>query len=113
MSSITFREFASINRDRSTKWHSGTTWSLSDWMVAFLGEAGEAANVLKKLNRFRDGVIDNTENEYELRTQLGEELADALTYLFLLADAAEVDLEREAVEKFNKVSAEHGFSEQL
>lgn len=33
-------------------------WSLSDWMVATMGELGEAANVLKKLNRVPGFSLD-------------------------------------------------------
>lgn len=33
--------------------HSIGDWSLSDWMTALTGEVGEAANIVKKLNRHR------------------------------------------------------------
>lgn len=43
--------------------HPLNLWSGSDWMVAVVGEIGEAANNLKKLNRVRDGIRRNTEDE--------------------------------------------------
>jgi NTP pyrophosphatase (non-canonical NTP hydrolase) len=52
--------------------------------LGLAGEAGEVANVVKKL--LRDGDDQN------LRADLGLELADVLTYLLLLADECGVDL---------------------
>jgi NTP pyrophosphatase (non-canonical NTP hydrolase) len=86
------------------------SWSLSDWMTAVAGEVGEAANVVKKLNRVRDGIPGNTETEAELREQLGEEIADAVIYLDLLAQAAGFDLETIRDAKFAKVSAKIGYA---
>ncbi len=60
-------------------------WSLDDWMVATLGELGEASNVLKKLNRARDGITGNSKNVDELRAALGSELSDTVIYLDLTA----------------------------
>jgi NTP pyrophosphatase (non-canonical NTP hydrolase) len=39
--------------------HQLTDWSLSDWMTALTGEVGEAANIVKKLNRIRDNIAGN------------------------------------------------------
>ena len=110
---LTFQEFTHANRLRAARWHQGKPWSLGEWAVAMMGEAGEVCNVIKKLHRSADGIIGNRETDKQLRAQLGEELADTAAALFLLADAAEVDLAAEAVAKFNEVSERHGFPDRL
>lgn len=85
-------------------------WSLSDWMVAATGELGEAANVLKKLNRVRDGIPGNTETPEHLRAQFADEIADTVIYLDLLAQAAGFTLAQAVRTKFNKTSAKIGYS---
>lgn len=88
-------------------------WSLSDWMTATLGELGEAANIVKKLNRIRDGIPGNKETEEELRAALAEELADAYTYLDLTAQAAGIRMQDAVVTKFDKVSERIGYDNKL
>ena len=87
-----FELFSEVNRRRceSEKGfnHKLASWSLSDWMTATMGELGEAANVVKKLNRIRDGISGNNETADELRAQLGRELADTFIYLNLTMQAA-------------------------
>ena len=73
--------------------HALSSWTLSDWMTATTGEVGEAANIIKKLNRVRDGIPGNKETEQELRDALADEIADVAIYLDLLAQAAGFDLE--------------------
>lgn len=89
--------------------HTLSSWSLSDWMTAVAGEVGEAANIIKKLNRFRDGIPGNRETEEELRSALADEIADAAIYLDLLAQAAGFDLETIRDAKFDKTSDKIGF----
>jgi NTP pyrophosphatase (non-canonical NTP hydrolase) len=91
--------------------HSLSSWSLSDWMTALAGEVGEAANIIKKLNRFRDGIPGNIETPRQLQSQLAEELADVAIYLDLLAQAAGFDLEKIRNEKFAKTSLKIGYAE--
>lgn len=68
--------------------HPLLSWSLSDWLTATAGELGEAANIIKKLNRVRDGIPGNRETELQLRQSLSLELADCMIYLDLLIQAA-------------------------
>jgi NTP pyrophosphatase (non-canonical NTP hydrolase) len=84
-------------------------WSLSDWMTATMGELGEAANVLKKLNRVRNNIPGNSETAEQLRQQFSDELADTFIYLDLLAQAADVDLASAVRAKFDKTSAKIGY----
>lgn len=91
--------------------HALDSWSLSDWMTATVGELGEAANVIKKLNRVRDGVPGNRETESELREMLGNELADTMIYLDLLIQAAGYDPEHIRERKFLATSDRIGYRE--
>ncbi len=93
--------------------HRLDAWSLSDWFTATFGELGEAANIAKKLNRIRDGIIGNTESEDELRAKLADELADTFIYLDLLAQSAGIDLESAVIDKFNRTSNKIGYSTRL
>lgn len=126
LNALTYSALAVANLARSARWHlSGDStagipgygmqgWSLSDWMTATVGELGEAANKIKKLNRIRLGMVGNkSATEAQLRTDLAEELADTAIYLDLLAQACGVDLGTEIIAKFNKTSKELGFPERL
>ena len=110
------KEFSRINAARCNRWHPGLSWSLSDWATATAGELGEACNVIKKLNRLRDGVVGNTSKDKDreyLLACLAHELADTFTYLDLLATAAGIDLQACVTRKFNDVSIKHGFPERV
>jgi NTP pyrophosphatase (non-canonical NTP hydrolase) len=89
--------------------HSLESWSLSDWMTATLGELGEAANILKKLNRARDGIPGNKETPEELQAMFADEIADTYIYLDLLAQAASIDLPSAIRSKFDRTSAKIGY----
>lgn len=93
--------------------HPLNSWSLSDWMTALTGEVGEAANIIKKLNRIRDNINGNTasEGEISLRAALADELADIQIYLDLLAQAAGFDLNSVRDAKFAKTSKKIGYIE--
>ena len=114
------RHFQLTNANRAMRWH-GTidNWSGLEWAGAMCGEAGEAANVAKKLRRLELGLEGNQYSERqiqergELITQLGVECADAFAYLVLLCSRYGVDLEMHAIQKFNKVSEQMGFPERL
>lgn len=85
-------------------------WSASDWMVATMGELGEAANIVKKLNRFRDGIPGNKHTIEELRDMLENELADTFIYLILTAAACRVNLPNAVRRVFDAKSADIGYS---
>jgi NTP pyrophosphatase (non-canonical NTP hydrolase) len=113
--SMDMREFSRRNRRRcespSGFDHPLGSWSLSDWMTALAGEMGKAANLVKKLNRAKDGIPGNTQTPEELHTALGKELADTYCYLDLLAQAAGFSLTDLALDRFNEVSRRMGYTE--
>lgn len=86
MSTLTFAHLRQVNVSRCVTSfnHSLESWTLADWVIATGGEVGEALNVIKKLNRERDGIIGNSKNKAELLVDLGDELADAVIYTDLL-----------------------------
>lgn len=79
----------------------GSDWALSAWCNAVLGELGEAANLIKKIER-GDFTLE------QKREELAKEFADVLTYLDLLAFRSGVDLGRATIDKFNEVSRRVG-----
>ncbi len=112
------KDFSVFNRRRceSPKGfnHKMSSWSLSDWFTATMGELGEAANIAKKLNRVRDGIPGNGDiTPDELRQALADELADTFIYLDLTAQSEGIDLEAAVIEKFNKTSAKIGYENTL
>lgn len=110
---LTFQKFSELNRARCEAPdgfnHDLASWSASDWVTAIVGELGEAANVVKKLNRYRDGINGNKETAEALRAKLRQELGDTFVYLDLLCQSLGFSLVEAAVEVFNAKSAEIGY----
>lgn len=75
----------------------GSDWSVSDWLMALMGELGELANLLKKVKR-------GDYTEAEASAEVAKELADVQIYLDILAYRCGVDLGAATVSKFNEVS---------
>ncbi len=85
-------------------------WSVLEWAGAMCGEAGETANVAKKIRRLETmgGPADPALNE-----QLGDEIADTIIYLDLLAASRGIDLTDVIRYKFNQDSRKVGYGKQL
>lgn len=88
-----------------------SSWSLSDWFMATLGELGEAANVGKKLKRLEGGARGTKETREELRVMLKHEIADCACYLDLLAQSEGFDLDEIREEKFQIINERIGYVE--
>jgi NTP pyrophosphatase (non-canonical NTP hydrolase) len=109
-----FDELRETNMDRLVRWHGESDWSLADWSNAMCGEAGEAANVVKKLRRLEtdtDQGLGRPRDEYVF--DLGKELADVVIYADILAAKVGLDLGECVRSKFNEVSARYDFPERL
>lgn len=116
---LTFGEVSKVNKQRCERWHPGFAegqgaWSGADWSNAMAGEAGEVANVVKKLRRYECGLHGNGDPApEELKAMLAKEIADVFLYLDLLSTYYGIDMPKAVVEKFNEVSVRQGFQERL
>ncbi|MGH7746366.1 MAG: MazG nucleotide pyrophosphohydrolase domain-containing protein [Candidatus Dormibacteria bacterium] len=104
-----------ISHIRALHWHPNgvNSWSLSDWFTALAGEVGEAGNIIKKLNRERDGMQQRAVNIDQLHEKLKMEIGDVYIYLDLLARRAGFNLEDCIRDTFNRISEREGFPERL
>lgn len=95
---LTFQALRHANRMRggSIQKHAALQWEAAHWLQALVGEVGELANMLKK--------IDRGDTDPPTIGDLAEEIADIQTYLDLLADHIGVDLGEATIGKFNLVS---------
>lgn len=110
---IELREKGNTRRDR---WHTPDTepWTGADWSNAMCGEAGEAANVVKKIRRIETGTgSQNDPPLADLIQMLALELADTIAYADLLAQHYGIDLRHAIAAKFNMVSRREGFPERI
>jgi NTP pyrophosphatase (non-canonical NTP hydrolase) len=96
--------------------HSLESWSVAEWTNAMCGEAGEAANVAKKMLRHRDAVPGNTGADTDLealRAKLAAELADVVIYTDLVAASQGVDLGAAIIATWDAKSAQIGSTRRL
>lgn len=94
---LTFRALREANIRRNQEFYPGCeTWTPSQWLQALVGEIGEYANLMKKVER-GDFSLD------EARPDIANELADVQIYLDILADKVGVDLGRATTAKWNAV----------
>jgi NTP pyrophosphatase (non-canonical NTP hydrolase) len=73
--------------------------------LGLAGEAGEVANIVKKIQRDHGGVIND-----EIRGKLKDELGDVLWYISACADELELTLDEIAEYNVNKLAQRHGRS---
>lgn len=122
---LSFDELNTVNVQRAKRWHPGFPnaedgWVGSDWSNAMCGEAGEAANVVKKLRRLETGLkqaaqgdLSNQAMESQLLEKLSKEIGDVIIYADLLATYYDLDLGACVAYAFNQVSEREGFPERL
>lgn len=81
-------------RHDSTRWFGdgATVDDLGYHALALCGEAGEFANLVKKIER-------GTHTDTDLREDLESELVDVLTYVFTLAGILDINLDEAYAEK--------------
>jgi NTP pyrophosphatase (non-canonical NTP hydrolase) len=70
--------------------------------LGLAGEAGEVANIVKKIQRDHDGVITD-----EIRGKLKDELGDVLWYISACADELGLTLNEIAEFNVNKLAKRH------
>jgi len=101
MSGLNFNKLSKAILTRSAQiYPQCQQWTPTDWACALGGEVGEALNLIKKLHRDDPGG-----NARALMIeQLGEELADVISYVVFVAAQFDIDLDEAVVGKFNRVS---------
>lgn len=72
-------------------------WDAEDWLLAFIGELGEACNIKKKVNR---GDLTLEQAKPELQMELG----DAFCYFDHFIRACGSSMEDAVIDAYNKVS---------
>ena len=71
--------------------------------LGLAGEAGEVANIVKKIQRDHGGVLNE-----EIRGKLKDELGDVLWYISACADELGITLQEIAEYNVNKLAKRHG-----
>jgi NTP pyrophosphatase (non-canonical NTP hydrolase) len=118
---MNIREIQAVSTERSIRWHNGSIeqWSIMEWACAMCGEAGEAANVAKKIRRHDQEVYNGQSTKFNpldrssLRFKLAQELADTVLYAMLVAERENIDLHGAIVQTFNDKSEQAGFPERI
>lgn len=117
---LTFAQFREANVARCKRWHpdfltgSNQSWTGADWSNAMCGEAGETANVVKKLRRtdaHLQGAVDPERDV--LIDMLADEIGDVFAYLDLLAAYYNIAVDDAVARKFNRISEREGFPERI
>lgn len=116
---LAFSDFSEINMQRHKDWPtepnvSVDEWSLSQWGIAIAEETGELCGAIKRLNRFRSGIVikrrkSRIESEAEGIAAIKEEIGGIVTYLDLMAHSVGLRLEDCIRDTFNEVSEREGF----
>lgn len=109
MRPVDLQELSDAITARQYEWTGGSLVGPVFAMMELLGEAGELANVVKKIERKKHGWIGGI-MPLEHLEQLEDEMADVLITLDLLAKQYHVDLSLAVVKKFNHTSRKHGLS---
>jgi NTP pyrophosphatase (non-canonical NTP hydrolase) len=71
--------------------------------LGLTGEAGEVANIVKKIQRDHDGILKD-----EIREKLKDELGDVLWYISACADELDLTLTEIAEYNVDKLAKRHG-----
>lgn len=71
--------------------------------LGLAGEAGEVANIVKKIQRDNEGVLTD-----EVRDKLRDELGDVLWYISACADELGLTLDEIAAFNVDKLAKRHG-----
>lgn len=105
-SALCFQDLREANAKRQREWCPDQTPDLSFRGNELAGETGEACNVIKKLERERQGWRGSRAT----REQLAEELADVIIVADLIALDLGIDLGEAVRAKFDATSAKYGLN---
>lgn len=105
----TYPTLRHANRARQQEWDPGDQLSLAYRGNELAGEAGEACNVIKKLERERLGIPGSRDT----LEHLAQELADVVICADLIAMDAGIDLDQAVRVKFNLTSINVGLATRM
>jgi hypothetical protein len=120
--SMTMAHVSKINLERCKVWHVDgiREWSALEWAGAMCGEAGEAANIAKKLKRLDEGHAGKNRGESwksltpaVLQRGYAKEIGDTYLYLDLMAQREGLTLEECVRHAFNVTSEKEGLPQRL
>lgn len=94
-------------------YHALSDWELTDWATAAAGEMGEVCGVVKKIRRISSNSEDALDAFPDLLEPLGDEIANVVIYLDLLATRAGINLASAIRRKFNATSDKVGSTVRL
>lgn len=106
---LSLNRLRAVNRQRQKEWDGEKKFTLLYYSNALAGEVGEVANVAKKMERERLGLVGSKATLEDL----ADELADVIIYADLLANEAGLDLAQAVIDKFNKTSDKYGLKTRL
>lgn len=105
---LTFRCFSHANRQRvdtTSAFENCREWESDDWLLAVVGEVGEAANKVKKIKR--------DHGDQPSLYDVAIEIADVITYADLTIQRLGFSTEEVLIKKFDEVSDRYGSSDKL
>lgn len=103
------KQLRAANKIRQEEWCPGKNPDLSFRGLELAGEAGEACNVIKKLERERLGWRGSR----AFTSDLADELADVIIVADLIADSLGIDLEEAIKTKFNSTSDKYNLKTKI
>jgi NTP pyrophosphatase (non-canonical NTP hydrolase) len=107
--SLSFEQLRQVNAVRGVEWNKGNV-SPDDILfraVELGGEAGEVCNAVKKLMRFKAGMVGGKDFA-QSHADIAKELADVVICADHCAEALNIDLGQAVKDKFNETSAKYG-----
>jgi len=114
---LVVKEIFSKSIQRAKRWHKGAIddWNLLEWAGAMCGEAGETANLAKKLRRVEMGLVgQGSKDVEEYRKLIAKEACDTILYAVLvIASTGCPDPEQLLRDVFNDKSREFDFPERI
>lgn len=105
----TYQTLRAANVARQAEWDGDSRITLAYRGNELAGEAGEACNVIKKIERERLGIRGSRDTI----EHLAEELADVIICADLIAMAEGIDLDAAVAAKFNATSEKVGLKTRL
>ena len=106
---VDFNALRRANAARQAEWDQDNKISLEYRGNELAGEAGEACNVIKKIARERLGIRGSRDT----LEHLGEELADVVICVDLIAMGENIDIGEAVRNKFNATSEKVGLETRL